>query len=410
MNLPNFPKIIVISISLFFFANSFSQNKYNTQNAKAKTTSILKLNDTEENDEKILELGNNIQNAIFNSNPEEYMALFDYDSFGNFITSGIKEDGDTKAFKTGFLNGLKGGIKSVPNKIISEVDAGGYYDFVNYSYDDVTQTYYLLFRIYSSEAGINYHNYRVSKVNGKFTFNDLYIYLSGEELSKTFRRFYIYNLPKKSLFDFFGEGNSKEFIKVVDAVNYNNQGQFEKAYNKFNEIEGDLKNDKFILVIKTVCAAKVSDEEYKKAMKNIAEKFPDDSTLYLSQIDYHVMNKNYDKALSLIDKLMNDTSDDFLNLLKGNIEFEKSNYNKALEHFKFISDNYPDLFEGHSSYLTILSLTGNFEKCVKLLSFLVDDGYEKSVIIEFVEEKDENGENNLIELVNSDAYNKWKKI
>lgn len=400
----------VISLPFFWVSTAFSQNKYNTQSAKLSNNTISIIANSEANDEKVLALGSELQNAIFENSVENYLNLLDYESFGNLITKDIEEDKDIKEFKTGFLNGLKQGMKSIPNKIIEEVNGAGYYDFVNYRYDETTQTYHMLFRLYSSLTGINYHDYRVSRINGKFMFNDIYIYLSGEELSKTFRRFFIYNLPKTSLFDLFGEDNTDEFIKMANAVNYHNQGQFEKALNMFNKIEGDLQYDKFLLVIKAVCASNVNEEAYKKAMKTIADKYPDDSSLYLSQIDYHLMNKNYETALSLITRLEKDTDDDFLNLLKGNLEFDRANYTKSLEYFKYISDNYPDFFEGHSSYLTVLSTIGDYTKCVTFLSSLTADGYSKADLIEFVEETDENGENNLLDLVNSEAYNKWKKI
>ena len=71
--------------------------------------------------------------------------------------------------------------------------------------------------------------------------------------------------------------------------------------------------------------------------------------------------------------------------------------------------NYPDFFQGHSSYLTCLSEMENFEACGEFLTFLVNEGYAKIDLVEFVEELDENGENELNNLIKSKVYQNWKK-
>ncbi|WP_347925389.1 hypothetical protein [Pontimicrobium sp. SW4] len=409
MNLFKFSKSLTVILFIFCITVSFSQNKYNTKSTNKANNSKSYLVENEENDDNVVELGYNIQSAIFDSDIDTYLSYYDLDAFGKLIIKDVKDDKQSKNYTLGFLKGLKDGISSIPKKIISEVEAGSYYDFVNYRYDDDTKNYYLLFRIYSPDTGINYHDYTVSKLNGKFVFKDIYIYLSGETLSKTFQRFYLYNLPKKSLLDFFGKNNSDEFLQLHDAVNLYNQGEFNKAYDKISEIEGDLKKDRYVLLIKAFCASGINDNEYKKSLKAISDAYPDDPSLSLSQIDYHIMTKNYDTAISLLNSLEEKTEDEFLNLLKGNIEYEREAYDKATAYFKIVSDNYPDFWEGHFSYLSCLAITNKFDECVKLLSFMVTEGYEKTDLIEFVEELDENGENVFEFLVASNLYKKWKQ-
>jgi len=408
MTISKIPKLFLTTALFLFISFAFSQNKYNTASANKNKNAVKHIKETEDNDSKVIALADDILNAIYESDIEAYMSFFDTTSFTDLMMEGIKKDPFTQDFRRGFLTGLKEGIAVIPKKIIAEIETDSYYDIVNYRYDENAKTYYLLFRIYSPETGVNYHDYRVSKLNNRFVFNDIYIYLSGEELSKTYRRFYMYNLPRKSLLDIFGKNNADEFLVMIEAVALYNNGEFIKAHEKLKDIGGDLKNDKFVLIIKAICASNVSDDEYQKSLKTIAEVYPNDSSLYLSQIDYHIMNENYDVALTLLDKLKSDTDDDFLNLFKGNIEYERKNYDKSIEYFKNISENYPDFFEGHSSYLACLSLTEKFDECVKLLSFLVEDGYEKPDLIEFVEELDEDGENIFEGLAKSDLYKKWK--
>ncbi|TBN06318.1 hypothetical protein EYD45_00070 [Hyunsoonleella flava] len=405
-----FKRSLITPILLLIFNTGVSQGKERTRKSQQIPSTSFYITENETNDTKVAKLGQQIQNVILEGNTDAFMTLFDTKGFGKLVTYSTRKDNSLKSYRDNFLSGFKSNISVFPKKLIDEVESGSYYNFVNYSYNDEMNTYYMLFRMFSDETGINYHHYRVSKLNGKFTFNDVYVYLTGEELSKTLERFYLYALPKKSLFDFFGKSNADEFVKMAQGVDFYNEGDFKNAYKKLNTLKGDLKNDKFVLVIKAVCASNISDELYKDSMKNIMEHHPDDPTLYLSQIDYFLLNENYDRAQNLFDKLKEDTGDDFLDLLKGNVEFERMNYEKALSYFKNIARGYPDLFEGHSSMLSCYSLLKKYDKCIDILNFLVEDGYAKDDIIGFVEELDANNENILIGLAKSEAFKSWKKV
>ena len=397
-------------ILLFFFNAGFSQNKPRSRKAQDTKNSSFYITENETNDVKVAKLGQQLQNAIIESNTEAFMQLFDTKGFGELVTASTKNDKSLNNYRANFLKGFDSNITAFPKKIINEVETGSYYDFVNYSYDNSMDTYYMLFRIYSAETGINYHFYRVSIVNNNFSFNDIYVYLTGEALSKTLERFYLYALPKKSLFDFFGENNADEFIKLAQGVDYYNKGDFKNAYDKIDGLKGDLKDDKFVLVIKSVCASNINDALYKNSIKNIMDKYPDDATLYLSQIDYHILTEDYDMALFLFEKLKQDTDDSFLNLMMGNVEFQRERYEKALSYFEVITQEFPDFFDGYSSKLSCLSLMQEFEECIGVLDFLVKDGYDKTDIIGFVEEIDVYNENILKDLATSEAFKNWKKL
>ncbi len=403
------PKIhACLIVFVLMFSALQAQDKRASRYAQKNYTYQITIEETPENDEKVAELGSHIVDAIHNAELEKYIEVYDLKTFGELIFKDIENNPSQDTFRDNFLKGIKKGSSVIPNRIIEEVKGDSYYDFVNYGYNIEQKTYYILCRMYSPSTGINYHEYRVSKVNNKFMFNDIYIYLSGEPLSKTYARLYLYGLPKESLLDIFGTNNATEFIKMTDAVQLYQSQNFVQAYNKFNSIEGDMNNDRFILILKAMSAAQVGDNEYKSVMQQIVEKYPNDPSLNLSRIDYHTLNNEHDTAIKLINDIELTTSDDFLNLLKGNLEYDRDNYEEALKYYKYISDNYSDFFFGHSCYLSCLSSMENYTACGEFLEFLVDDGYEKSDLIEFIEEVDENGQNKLDGLVKSEPYQKWK--
>ena len=121
------PKNLTLFIGLFFIGLCpiFSQ--------------ITTIVESEENDLKVNELGMFIQAQIHENNPDGYLSKFDNQIIKNKInqadTSLFKNTKDEKEVEKGLMKGLL----EFPNKIISSVENGAFYDFINYRYDDETQ-------------------------------------------------------------------------------------------------------------------------------------------------------------------------------------------------------------------------------------------------------------------------------
>ena len=146
-----------------------------------------------------------------------------------------------------------------------------------------------------------------------------------------------------------------------------------------------------------------------KELENFAELFPNDPTLYLKLIDYYILIGNHRKTQENIDKLLYETEDDFLNLLKAKAFLDSSEYDKAEDHFAYMTQNYPYLIEGYIGYICTLTYQYKFEEALKVTDDLIEQGYDKKELTDFFEEKDEQGQNELQLLVDSKVYKKWKR-
>ena len=395
-------KIAIILLVLLNINSLLGQEKNNKRNS-------LTVIESETNDERVEQLGAAIEEAIYEDAAKDYMSKMDKQGLGEKIIEKTKDDKSLSEYNEGFLEGFLNSLESLPKKLSNEITMGGYYSFVNYRYDEEDNTYYMLFRLYSEETGLNYHDYRVTEVNGNLKFNDLYIYLTGEDISKTLQRVYTITLPKKKLLSLLTGDDFTEFQNLVNSINLKNQGKFQESYDVLNSIEGKFADEKLILILKSQLAVSISDELYLSSLKEMIDKLPGDDTIYLNKLDYYTMLEDYDQVMALLDKLEKDTNDDFLNLLKGNIMFEKQDFEAAKGYFKYMVENYPDFIEGYSSYLSVLSNQEEFTEATKVLDVLITQGYEKTDLINFVEEVDANGQNLLDSLVESSEFKNWKK-
>lgn len=364
---------------------------------------------SEENTQKVIEFAEDISEAIHSHDADAFIAKLNKNLFFDRIVNYDERIDQNDEFVKGFMMGMEEALNSFPNEIITDVKNGSYYDFISYRYDATNQTYYALFRLYSAEAGMNYHDYRIYKKDGEIQFSDMYIYLSGEHFTETLGRMLAFSLPQDKLFGLIKSDRDEEVEQIYKAFLYNSNGEFQEAYDIIDGLKSELGKEKFLLIFKSLIATNIGEKEYLKSLEDIINTFPDDPTIYLNKIDYHVYKEEYFEAIQTINQLQNETEDDFLNYLKACIAFEDQNYDMALNFFEYTKDNYPDFFEGQAGYLNTLVMMKNYPDAIKYLDVLVTEGYEKPVIIEYVEEKDEFGENILEDLVKSKDFKIWKR-
>ncbi|WP_298904281.1 hypothetical protein [uncultured Psychroserpens sp.] len=395
-------RLLFISVTLFSYLNSNAQNE-----AKEVRTDTVAY--SAENTQKVLEFGEYISSTIHNNDPDAFILKLNDDTFFERILRSSPSLDRNDSFVKDLVLGMKQAMTSFPNEIISEVENGSYYDFISYRYDLSSQTYYALFRMYSAETGMNYHDYRIYKEGDEIQFSDMYVYLSGEHFTETLGRMMTITMPEKKLFGLLESSENKESKELFRALLFNNKGNYVKAYEIMDGLKSDMAKEKFLLIFKALIASHIDEEKYLKSLEELINVHRDDPTIALNKIDYHIYKEEYFEAIQVINQLQNETEDDFLNYIKACVAFEDQNYDLALNFFKYTSENYPDFFEGQAGYLNTLVLMNNYPEAVEYLDFLVDEGYEKSSLIEYIVEDDEYGENILEAFSKSKDFKTWKK-
>lgn len=392
---------ISLSFCLFFTLGVFSH--HSIKNNPKDTIAY-----NEENTQKVLALGDAIQASIHNNQPDVFLSKF-YTNvfFKRILDLNYFEDSNDKDI-TAFLSGIKEGLSKFPIEITNEVQNGSYYNFIKYRYDQEHQTYFILFRLYSLETGMNYHDFRIHKKDGEMQFSDIYMYTTGENLSETISRLMSYTLPKKKILGLIESPIEDGVLDLMKVAKHKKVGDFEKAYQVLDGITSRISKDKFFLIFKSLIASNVDDDKYLQALEELMTTYPDDPTIALNKIDYLIYKGNYFEAIQIIDFLQEDTEDDFLNFMKANVAFQDENYDFALNNYKYIIENYANFFEGQAGYLSTLVMQKKFSEATNFVDSMIADGYEKEALIQYIEEDDDFGENILQLFVESKEYKNWK--
>lgn len=129
---------------------------------------------------------------------------------------------------------------------------------------------------------------------------DVYVYLTGEELSKTLADALVLMTDKVS--DMTPDDQQKilHIRKINDLIS---NGNAEEAGQYFDQLPKDLQKEKLFQLIHLRISAKLGDSAYLAALNDYKADFPHDPNLGLIMLDAYIMKKDYPAALSSINHL-----------------------------------------------------------------------------------------------------------
>lgn len=404
----NVKRKLPILIPLVFLIGCANQN-WEVKKAKTPKLEPIITKPTEKNDTLVQALAQRFENSIYEGETDTFESIFYLERFNQIATYTEYQSNTLKKYQKGFTEGFSKGIASLPEKIIAVVDNGGYYDFLEYYYDTEAQTYRMLFRLFSEEDGINYHDFHLIKSDGAFYVQDIYIYLTGENLSETANKIYLMSMPK-NLFEKIISGDDSENMKhMMEGVKNQKIGNNSLAIDHLNRVKGEISHSKIYHVIKILAASDEDETIYMEAMLDMQKDFAKDPTCQLLSIDYYFLNGELDKALGAIDDLEEKTGDSFLNYQRANLLFNSDRTEEAIPYYEQMIVDFPSFDTPKFSLIDCYSNLKKYKKCVALLDEIIDDGYYTVTdLIEFVESTEEDGTNPLLLLAESEIYKDWK--
>jgi hypothetical protein len=86
---------------------------------------------------------------------------------------------------------------------------------------------------------------------------------------------------------------------------------------------GDQRDEKYVMLVYLTATQAISDEEYLKVMNRFQALFPEDPSLLLVSLDYHILKREPDKALAAIDQLDAIVKDPYLDILRSVVELAR---------------------------------------------------------------------------------------
>jgi len=216
-------------------------------------------------------------------------------------------------------------LKQFASKVVQSVKSGSYKMINTY---DTAGVRHVIFRMYGDD-GLNYHDFPLYKINGKVKAADVFNFITGEDISKTFAGLLGAD-PSMT-----GDGSSgagKQFLKLIAQKNKND---YDGELETIGLLTPAVRKTKVVQMINIEASRHKGNDAYTAALEEFANLYPNEPNTYLMMLDAYYLNKEYDKALFAVDKL--DTlvkGDPLLNLFRGNLYREISDTAKSLAAFE----------------------------------------------------------------------------
>jgi len=324
--------------------------------------------------DEALAISRAIDSSIRNKKHNYFNSLINEKVFADKVAkaSGSKVSND-------FREGIKAALKKgdLGDKIIkANQEANGTYELVKQYEKDKTQ--HLIFRLYSDE-GLNYHDFELTKKDGKPAIADILIYLSGEDLSKTIGDFFTSfsvnnkNVSNEEMAQVEKVKKMREMIERNDADN---------ALKYYQTLPTNLKNQRSIRMMHIMICSQLDEATYMNAIDDYLALYPDAPNLHLVMIDTYILRKEYGKAIESInevDRLIN--TDPFLDYMRALMYNLMEKPAEARAHLENLYRNMPHFDAGALELIANYVDAGDDSKArILIKEYEMNKDYDQSLL------------------------------
>jgi hypothetical protein len=245
--------------------------------------------------EEAIQLSAVISSSIKNKKGTQFNELLSPDVFANRINAQTEKKGK---IDRDLLVGVQSALKknNMGNQIIQATEKDGMYDLVKQYEKDNKQ--HLIFRLQASN-GLNYHDFELTKFKGKVCIADMFLYLTGENLSKSVGDI-IQNYNNTN-----GTSSKQEaeVQKIRQVKNLLMEQKFTEAKSQFNSLPASLRSKKILQIMHLQICSELDSDTYMQALNKFESLYSKEPYMFLALIDSYILKKDYSKALKCIDKI-----------------------------------------------------------------------------------------------------------
>lgn len=351
-------------------------------------------------DEKAcLEVAKKIEAAVNSGDPEAYDAVLSLKDLLDRVLKGIEAEEKTK---NEFIEGASGG--SLGEQLAEQIKVGAKFRFLRlHTVEGRTRA---LFRLINAGGGVNYHDYILAKDGEAVKAEDLFVYLMGESISRTFRREFLKLVAVTTKGKANLQGWEKDYIdaqpKIAEMQAAKAAGKPKKALKAYRDMPVSVQEDKLIMVQRVAIALEVGEAEYKEALDAWEKLFPGDPSMDLMKIDAFAMKGDFAESAAAAERLASAIGGDpFLDAMRGGLFLQAEKLDEAAACAEKSAKEEKGLSLSHFVLLQVSLKKKDHAATARELTVLEK---ECEVPIGELEE-----EADFADFVESDEYAKWKE-
>jgi hypothetical protein len=223
-------------------------------------------------------------------------------------------------------------------------------------------------------GGVNYFEYILKRSpDGKVRAADIYVYLTAEFLSATFRRALlpvVASLSRTFLDKLMTNEQDvvQDLPKLQELISMVDQGKNQEAIAKFKALRPETQKEKWVLMLRLRATQHSDEKEYTAVLEDFRRLYPKDPCLDMVLVDYYTLKKDYPKVVDSIDRLDKAVGGDpYLNLMRASLSEARGDLSGAAKLAKLAIDREPTILQ---AYFYLIAITMRQEKYDETLAAL----------------------------------------
>jgi tetratricopeptide (TPR) repeat protein len=323
-------------------------------------------------DEECRDVAQRLDEAVQSGEMAKVNSVFDWDLCLERAVFGLDLPDQTRRdLKMGMLTTLQN--QGLFRELVNAVEQGGSFKFLRIH--DVDGQKRALFRLVLPTAGVNFHDYMLTKdATGQVRIYDVFIYLTGEPISETIRRVLLQFAANENrgMFDRLAGREQlmiKHFAEVNRIILSLQQKDPGTALDTYNRLPEELKEQQFLLLLAMRASQEAFDDAaYQEILERFRRAHPDNPAMNFVSIDYFAMREEYDKALEAVNGLPETiVHDPYVEFLRAGVYIASKQYDEAIKAADKAIAEEPDLIDPYWARVTISLEQRQFAETLKWL-------------------------------------------
>ena len=227
-----------------------------------------------------------------------------------------------------------------------------------------------LVRIRPEDGGINYWKVYLHRVNGRVSIVDWFSYSLGDLASRSLGSFVLQAGLAAMKPDMPGADAIKAYLAAAQSKDPR------KQLDAYEQLPAQLKRNSLLMFAHAQTAMKVSDEEYRNALSELAPLYREKDDYALMLVDYYLFNEDYDRAQQALDTVAENIGQDAgLDSLHAGIALQNQRYNRAIAYARDGIQRDASYEDNYWVLLDALVYSHNYADAVLVLNIL-EQGFD----------------------------------
>lgn len=326
-------------------------------------------------EEQALEFGKQLEAAIVARDMNKATQLIPFELMADRIVSGAGATGEmAEQLKAGMMNGRP--VATLMTQVVDSLGDNGQYKLLRVMSRGGQM--HAVFRLLTSDGGLNYHLFRLIPSGGKAVADELYVAMSGEAVTETMIEACrpAVASAQSAVGRLTGESKKKvdELLKCKQMTIALQSGRTQEALNIIESLAPETRKMKNVQLARLGALADGDETIYLQALEDYAKMFPGDPSLALISLDRAVLKEDADRLLGCFKNLTDWTGgDNYLATMTASLLSMWGKEAKAREIYDNLEIPRESSADTHDFYMTAALHLKDYDVVLQELRILRDD-------------------------------------